>query len=457
MVLLSRTHRHIGENVDIRFNTQFIAATAVLLVGSFLTGSAAAQGIALTGVGPINRAMGGAATGAPIDAMGALHWNPAAIGALPASEMSIGLELLLASEELSSQFDANAFGVGLPPANLQGSTSGEPGVNVIPNVGFVHIEDDSPFTFGLGIFAIAGFSTNYPASTTNPILTPQPPNGFGLGRITSMAEILQIVPTVSVRLTDRLYVGAAPTITLARIMATPGLLSPPDDANGDTVPTYGIDNGTRYHWGGGFQVGLFYESESCWDFGVSLKSPQWIEDFRFHSADELGFPVVHKVDFDYPLILSMGLGYRGFADTVIALDVRYFDYKNTDGFGDVGFAPSGAANGLAWDSIWSGGLGVHHHLTECLSLQLGYMFTENPISNTNSSFNVLSPLIVQHIFSVGGSYWIRNNWRVSLAYLHAFESEVSGPLQLPAGTIAGTSVTNSISADALVAGISVRF
>ena len=47
----------------------------MFLLGCFLAfaalpGALAAQGIALSGVGPVNRAMGGAATAAPIDAAG---------------------------------------------------------------------------------------------------------------------------------------------------------------------------------------------------------------------------------------------------------------------------------------------------------------------------------------------------------------------------------------------------
>ncbi|MDA1052767.1 MAG: hypothetical protein O3C40_20120, partial [Planctomycetota bacterium] len=47
-----------------------------------LASSAFGQGVFLTGVGAVNRSMGGAATAAPIDAMGALHWNPATISGL---------------------------------------------------------------------------------------------------------------------------------------------------------------------------------------------------------------------------------------------------------------------------------------------------------------------------------------------------------------------------------------
>ncbi len=54
------------------------AAIVALLVLGFATSTHAQFGTAVSGTGPINRSMGGAATAAPIDAAGALFWNPAA-------------------------------------------------------------------------------------------------------------------------------------------------------------------------------------------------------------------------------------------------------------------------------------------------------------------------------------------------------------------------------------------
>src|SRR5262245_13418209 len=75
-----------------------------LLFVTFLSygGIASGQGIAVTGVGPVNRSMGGAGTAAPLEAVGALHWNPGSISALPTSEVSFGAELLLADIDLIS-------------------------------------------------------------------------------------------------------------------------------------------------------------------------------------------------------------------------------------------------------------------------------------------------------------------------------------------------------------------
>jgi len=55
---------------------------------TFMCSAVFGQGIFLTGVGAVNRSMGGASTAAPIDPMGAIHWNPATISGFQCNEIS---------------------------------------------------------------------------------------------------------------------------------------------------------------------------------------------------------------------------------------------------------------------------------------------------------------------------------------------------------------------------------
>src|SRR3954469_7812078 len=95
-------------------------AVVILFLGPWVAPARAQFGIALSGVGPINRSMGGAATAAPIDSGGALFWNPATIGALPqGNEIAFGIGLLIPRTTLTSRVPAGAFGNGLPTTGLQ--------------------------------------------------------------------------------------------------------------------------------------------------------------------------------------------------------------------------------------------------------------------------------------------------------------------------------------------------
>ncbi len=426
-----------------------LCATAAVVAG-LASNFAMGQGIALPAAGPVNQSMGGASTAAPIDAMGALYWNPATISALQCSEMGFGLGLMLPTTHLASSVS------GFAPVTLQGSNRSNAGVTPIPDFALVERIDDSDWSYGVGIFAIGGFSTNYPASTTNPVLMPPPPVGLGLGHIYAQLQILQVVPTLSCQLTDNLSVGVSPMIDLAELALDPAVFAPPDDANGDGFPSYPSATATSYTWGIGAQVGVFYKGPA-WNMGFSLKSPQWFDDFRANSSNEIGQQRTIRSEFDFPMIASWGLAYTAIERWLFATDLRYYDYRNTDGFRTAAFNPDGSVTGLGWKSVFGLATGVQWQATDCLFLRMGYSFNQNTISNDVAFFNVASPLIYQHILSIGASRKFGHSCLFSVSYSHVFENSVTGQIETPLGAIPGSSVTDKTSADLLFTGVSVVF
>ncbi len=406
------------------------------------------QGVVLPGVGPVNRSMAGATVGAPLDAAGALHWNPAAIAGLAQSEIMFGAEFLYARAEVSSTF----------PGLGSGADESASGLAVLPASAIVYRPEDSPLTWGLGVSTIGGFGANYPANPGNPLFSAPPPGGVGVGAVYSELALVQYAPTAALWLTDRLAIGLAPTFTMASLSLDPGFFAAPDDADGDGFPSYPPATHSRWHWGVGFQVGVYYETEGPWSFGASVKSPQWFESFEFRAADEAGNPRRLAIDVDYPLIVSGGVGFRPFESLLWATDVRYIDYENTDGFGDAAaFAPTGAATGLGWRSVFSVATGVHYELNPCTSLRVGYLFNENPIPDESAFFNIASPPIFQHAIFVGGGRKLTDAVGLSLSYLHAFENSIEGPYVPPFGEIPGASVGVSQVTDALTMAVHVYF
>ncbi len=404
----------------------------------------------LSALGPVNRSMGGASTAAPLEAIGALYWNPATISALPTSQLGFGFELMLAD----LQIDSSVAGLGA------GTTSAEPGVTPVPEIGWVHHVEDSCLTYGLGLYAVAGFRTNYPSSLTNPALTPQsnaPGAPGGFGRISTHAQYLQMAPTLSIALTDQLSIGGGPTVTMADVTIDPFVFSAPDDADGSGAARYPSGNGTRNHWGGGAQLGVYYIPNADWHLGASIKSPQWMETMRYHSTDEVGRPRVVRTDIDLPMIISLGAAYSGLPETVFALDVRYFDYRNTDGLGDQGFNRDGSLRGLDWSSVVAVAAGVQHSLNDCLQVRMGYTFNQSPIRNSEASLNLGAPLFYQHELHTGGSVQLSDNVWLNAAYSYYFESDVTGPILTPLGAVPGSSVTSRASAHFASLGVSVLY
>ncbi len=415
----------------------------------------AQTGHVLDAVGAANQSMGGAGTALPLDAIGALHWNPASIAGLRHSEVGFSFTAFAPETSLGSRVDANAFGPGLPSSTLQGITTSDTDISPITSLAVVHHGDQSPWTLGLGGFAIGGFGVDLPTSSSNPILSPQPANGgYGFGAIYSQFQLMQFCPTVARDVAPGWSIGFAPTFNWATLAIDPFSAGAPN-SNG----TYASAAHGDAAWGIGFQVGVFYESpRSGWNLGASCKSPQWFEDFKFNSSDHLGAPRNFAMDLDYPSILSLGVAYRGLQRTSIACDIRYIDYENTDGFQAAGFNAAGAVTGFGWASIWTVSTGVEFKLHKRLRWRAGYTFNESPVSSGNMFFNSPAPALIQHHLSTGFTCELGTGWMWSLAYHHGFQNSVSGSWSHPAiGSVPGTDVTGTLATHGLAVGISKRF
>lgn len=439
---------------------RFPTAPRRLLLGLLVLALVASPGHAQfgfinNGIGPIGRVIPTVAAG--IDAPGAVYWNPASISGLERSELAAGIDSVFPRSTLASTVDAGALGLGLPLHTLSGSNTADNGVFPLPYLGLVYKPDDSPWAFGLGIFSVGGFSVNYPASTTNPVLTPQPPQGIGLGSIYSQLIVLEVNPVVSYRLTDHLSFGIGPAIGLANVKVDPAFITSPDAAAGGIFAKYPSGVHTPFIWGGGAEAGLFYTLDQGWRLGASIKSPRWFEKERFQSQDQAGGPRFFTFKADVPMIVSAGVAYAGFDRWLFAADAHYIDYGNAAGLRQSGFDSTGAVMGIGWRSIWAIALGAQYRMTDGLTLRAGYTWNQSPVDSQQAFFNVASPAIVQNAFTVGATYQVTEDLSFSAVYGYGFPNSVSGPIVLPGGSLPGTNITNTASGQLVVLGATVRF
>jgi len=391
--------------------------------------------------------MGGVATATPIHALGALHWNPATIAALPSSEMAFGIDGVLPVVDIDSSLGADALAPGVPSVDRAGSSESDGGWFAAPAFGVVQQVDDSPYTYGLGIMTVAGFGQNFSASTTNPILFPDEVDAEGVpgfGNIFAEAVFIEIAPVIAMQVTDNISIGLGPTVTIGRAQASPFPFTAPDNAGGGS-PTYPEGTHTRYHWGGGFQIGTYLATDTCWNFGAAYKSPQWFEEFSYHSTNEVGAPRDFSTKLSLPAIVSLGVSWTGVENVVTGVDIRYIDWANADLFGDpASFRGDGSLRGLGWDSGWTFALGSQYTVSERLKLRAGYTYGATPIDgNPESGLNVATPLILEHTLAAGASLQISDALAMHLAYTRGFENQLNGPIQTAAGAAPASSISAS--------------
>ncbi len=417
------------------------AALAAVLAGP---AAANAQGVFLPGAGAVQGGMAGASTATPADAIGALYWNPAAIGRLGHSEVSIGGGAIYPDIRVASSVPQPAQG-----RVAAGETRSDSGLSLAPTLGVVYAPEDSPLAYGLGLIALGGGGVNFPGDPGNPIVAPVGPLERNvIGPIYSSLSFLQLAPTVAYKLTDRLVVGAGPTIGVTLPSFDPAFFAGTNGTNADGVNTFPTATHARPFWGGGFRVGFVYSLTDALDVGFGYTSPQWQETWKFYARDGSGNPETLFLKATLPAVYSWGVSWRGTDRLLLSTDIRYFDYKNADLFGT-----SVRDGGLGWDSVFAVALGGRYQLTDRLAVQAGYQYNTNPLANSSTLFNVQSPAITQNLVAVGVTTALNDSLSFSLGYSYAFENSVTGT----AREIPGAGIRLSASAHTLLFNLQVKF
>jgi len=404
----------------------------------------------MQGVGAINMSMGGAATAQPLDISGAMHWNPASLSTFNGSILKFDIGMFKGTPTLYSSLPANMLGPGAPP--VSGSTESDLGYQPMPALAFAWGKEDSKHTFGVSVFGVSGFGVDFPeeansplnpsfdpTGNSNPILYPQQARGFG--NLNSNYMFLQVGFTWAYNFSEKFSIGFQPTFNYGSLELEPNPIARPSQTLG-----YPVSDATASYGFGG-QVGLFYDSQNGFKIGASYKTEQYMSEMEFDSKYLDGsLAPSPKFTMNYPAIYSIGIGYsKGIVD--IALDYRYVDYENTDGFEASGWEtsinpilrqeiPTGAVNGFGWQSISIVSAGLQLKAIDKLPLRFGYTYSSNPIQDELAFFSTPATAIIAHAFQFGLSYEISDNFRIDAVYHYGIsDGKTKGNLLNPTPAI----------------------
>ncbi|MDX1585763.1 MAG: outer membrane protein transport protein [Balneolaceae bacterium] len=419
----------------------------------FAITSYAQTGHVMSGVGAIDQSMSGAGTVAlPLDGLSGIYANPSTLTQFDGLMLDVSLQIMQPSGTLYSTVQENAFGPSFPNATISGATESTAGPFPIPALAITYMPEKSNWAFGFSAYGVGGFGVDYEMTPTNPITTPQAPNGFGFGAIPSEFQLLQMAPTVAYRLSPNFSIGFSPLVNRSALEVRPFPAATPDDGNGDGFFSY-PDGPKTSAWGFGYSVGLNLRNVSDFHFGVSYKSIQHFEDLNFNSTDEAGNPRSFAFNLDYPSILTGGFSYTGINRVLMAFDVKYIDFARTDGFEKKGYDATGAVQGFGWNSIYVYTTGIQYQLTDRLPVRFGYSYNTCPIDHDDSFFNVSAPAIIQHHISTGASYDITSKVQLNAAFQYGFKNSTEGQWISPQGSMTGTEVRNELSTSIFVIGL----
>jgi long-chain fatty acid transport protein len=412
-----------------------VAVTASLLVANQAV--EATDGHFLHGVGAINSAMGGAGVAAPKDLLGTVYLNPAGLLAFEETRVDLGFEMFKAERTIESVYGP-----------FSGATASKSAFVPIPAFAWSTKIRDGRMAVGVAGLGIGGFGVDYAVTPTNPILSARP---YGFGQVFSNYQLMKIAPVVAFKVSDHLTLGLAGNVDWATLAvdpfpaAAPAVSMGPD---GQSVAYYSGATATDGVFGFGFQAGLLYQATDAVAIGAAYTSPQYFKPFHWQAVYEnpilptYNMPREIEFTLNIPAVYSVGVGVQAADWLLLAGDFRYVTYESTTGFDEAGYDELGAVKGFGWKNIKTVSLGTEVKASSRVAVRGGYNYSDNPVPDEYSMFNLPAPAIVQHHLTAGVGLELLPGIEVSLAYYHAFENSGSGPFVFPAREVPGSQVTN---------------
>lgn len=417
--------------------------------------AAATNGYQLIGVGQIQKSMGGAVTAAPMDAMTAIT-NPAGMARI-GIRADFSMEAFMPSR--SVDFSAVGGDVTKGGAELYG----------IPSVGWTApaLGRDDVY-FGGGMFATSGLGVDYGQSVFMPGPSLDQMAGAPAGTFSdvtfdgySAIQFWKMAPTFAWNVNDTLSLGASvnmdyQSVTIRQAFGNvPFWNNPMDPTAGITQRNVNFDLGRpTSQMGAGIGLGLLYDINDMITFGASYSSKQIFSDaeFRVASGDILnyngavGLAGKYNMELNYPHQAAVGVAIRPMDALLLAFDLKWIGWSGTheevnfsgpansfDTTGDgVGNASSTTLD-FGWEDQIVYAMGAQYLATEALTLRAGYNYSQAPIDEADVFNNLVLPAVVEHHLSVGMDYKLGPHWGVGMTYMRAFNEEIVGKGDVPAG------------------------
>ncbi|TXI66653.1 MAG: hypothetical protein E6Q48_01680 [Limnohabitans sp.] len=437
-------------------------ALRTTVVASVLAASSqvwATNGMLMEGYGPIGLSMGGAAQGFDNGTAGMMN-NPATL--------QLG--------ENGTRADL-ALGLLGPNVTAMGVKSGGTSY-VMPAFGWVRKNDQ--YSYGLGVFGQGGMGTEYPASS---------PFGAGTGDARSELGVGRVIFPVSMKVNDRINVGATLDYTWAsldmKMLASPaqfdqmfqagnsGMTLADLDAyvasqNPSSPPPPYAGNFARLEFsnsnkftgqakGSGWtgKLGLTFKATETLTLGASYQLKTRLSDLKTQAGgatftlyppvtvDGMAMPdasngmampgkIIVK-DFQMPSVLAVGASFQASPQLQLAADVKKIGWSSVMKSFNMSFDMGGGqVMNFGMPQNWKDqtvlSLGGAYRLNNELTLRAGYSHSSNPIPDAYA--HPLFPAIVKNHYTAGLGYQINKSTSLNAAVSHAPKVSVnSGMLQ----------------------------
>ena len=410
--------------ITIRKNYLIALVAAVLVWIPVL--SEASNGFFAHGYGARNKAMAGATTALPQDALAAAI-NPAGMVYMD-NRLDMEVGLFKASQQYTVE-GVPTFTPGSFPLN-PGTTQSDDDWIPIPTFGWNH-KLDSQQSIGISIYPNGGVITDY-AAKPNPLCGPGGKGTFCAGTAGIDLEQGFFVPSYAHSFNNgKFSLGIAPIFAVQRL-SVQGLNA---FARFSGDPGHFSNKGFEYSLGGGVRIGVLAEPIPGLRFGASYKSRIFMSRF----SDYSGLLAEHG-SFDIPESYNFGLSWDINNQFTTTFDIEHIRYSQIHSLGNP-FLPNllitplgnknGSGSGLRDMTIFK--FGAQWRQDDSWIWRAGISYGEQPIPNSEVLLNILTPGVQEIHLTTGFSYAMDKDDEFSFSFTYSPPNSIKGQNPLSPG------------------------
>ena len=407
----------------------------------------ATNGYLTDGVGVKSDGLAGAGSADPQEVL-VIATNPAGLAFVP-DRLELGLSLF---SPIRSYSTSSSLANGYGGAFTIGPNSIDSGNKLFP-IPYIaaNWQLDPSDSVAVAFYARGGMNTVWQGGTAT--FAPGPgaapvtlPGTYGGG--TAGVDLMQgfLNFTIAHASLDRqLSVGASAIIAMQRFVARGlGNFAPYTEsfaASGGTVmPTALTNNGAEMSYGGGASLGVEWRPLPAFSAAAAYTTKMYMS--RLTKYADL---FAQHGAFDIPANATLGVTYRPVPPVAFDFDVQRIWYSGvpavSNPISNLFSCPTTGAPGLnlqdclggesgpgfGWRDMTVFKLGVSWELNEEWTGRIGFSHARQPIPNSEATFNILAPGVVEDHIAVGFTRHLANRGELDMAFTYAPQKTVSGP------------------------------
>jgi long-chain fatty acid transport protein len=425
---------------------------SVIAVGLCAAGNAfATNGYFTHGNGTKNKAMAGAGIALPEDAIDITN-NPA-VAPFVGDQLIVGAALfspIRKYQTTDSLLNGNMGAITIGPNNINSNSK----YFVIPHIA-KSWQLENGAAWALSFYGRGGMNTDWKGGTAT--FDPDGPGpagpmtfpgtyGAGDAGVNFSQAFLDI--TWAKQLNDRLSLGIS-GVLVAQYFKADGVMSfaPLTEtyATGAIVgapvlPENLSNNGTDFSYGGGLKLGLHAKLSERVSLGVMYQTKITMTEF-----DDYADLFAEQGGMDIPSDLKIGLTFHANEKVDLSLDLEHIWYSDVasvnnpiaylfecptasrDGMDLSKCLGGNNGGGFGWEDMTVYKVGMKWQAGEDWAWRFGYSYGEQPIPETEMSFNILAPGVMESHITAGFTLERTKGRQFNMSFMYAPNVKVTGP------------------------------